>query len=100
MIHSILQRKTKTPRALCSNIVYQFRCLGDTNFTYVGMTNRHLAARACKHLVLVGPHKSAIKDHICTCATVHRKLFPDFKKMPWGQFMLNLYLFCEMSPMF
>ena len=33
------------------------------------MTTRHLVARACKHLILVGPHKSAIKDHIRTCAT-------------------------------
>ena len=33
------------------------------------MTTGHLAAIACEHLVLAGPHKSAIKDHIRTCAT-------------------------------
>ena len=33
------------------------------------MTTRHLAARACEHLVLAGPHQSAIKDHIRACAT-------------------------------
>ena len=32
------------------------------------MTTRHLAARACKHLVLAGPQKSAIKEHIRACA--------------------------------
>ena len=33
------------------------------------MTTRHLAARARERLVLAGPHKSAIKDHIRACAT-------------------------------
>ena len=28
----------------------------------------HLAARACEHLVLAGPQKSAIKEHIRACA--------------------------------
>ena len=35
----------------------------------VGMTTRHLAARACEHLVFAGSHKSAIKDHTHACAT-------------------------------
>ena len=33
------------------------------------MTTRHLAARVYEHLVLDGPYKSAIKDHIRECAT-------------------------------
>ena len=61
--------KQKTPHALCSNVAYQFRCSCDTNLAYVGVTTRHLAARACEHLVLAGPHKSAMKDHIRACAT-------------------------------
>ena len=32
------------------------------------MTTRHLAARACERLVLAGPQKSAIKEHIRACA--------------------------------
>ena len=32
------------------------------------MTTRHLAARACENLVLAGPQKSAIKEHIRACA--------------------------------
>ena len=32
------------------------------------MTTRHLAARAYEHLVLAGPQKSAIKEHLRSCA--------------------------------
>ena len=67
-INRYFQLKTKTPHALCSNVVYQFRCSCDTNLAYVGMTTRHLAARACEHLVLAGSQKSAIKEHIRACA--------------------------------
>ena len=67
-INSYFKLKTKTPHALCSNVVYQFRCSCDTNLAYVGMTTRHLAARACEYLVLAGPQKSAIKEHIRACA--------------------------------
>ena len=66
-INRCFQLKTKTPHALCSDVVYQFRCSCDTNLAYVGMTTRHLAARACEHLVLAGPQKSAIKEHIRAC---------------------------------
>ena len=67
-VNRYFQLKTKTPHALCSNVVYQFRCSCDTNLAYVGMTTRHLAARACEHLVLAGSQKSAIKEHIRACA--------------------------------
>ena len=62
------QLKTKTPHALYSNVVYQFRCSCNTNLAYTGMTTRLLAARACEHLVSAGPQKSAIKQHIRACA--------------------------------
>ena len=39
------------------------------------MTTRHLDARACKHLILAGLHKSAIKDHIRACATCHEEKY-------------------------
>ena len=68
-INRYFQVKTKGQHALCSNVVFQLRCSCDTNLAYVGMTTRHLAARASEHLVLAGPHKSAIKDHIRACAT-------------------------------
>ena len=57
-INRYFQLKTKTPHALCSNVVYQFRCSCDTNLAYVGMTTRHLAARACEHLVLAGSQRA------------------------------------------
>ena len=34
-INRYFQLKTKTPHALCSNVVYQFRCSCDTNLAYV-----------------------------------------------------------------
>ena len=74
-INHYFQLKTKTPHALCSNVVYHFRCSCDTNLAYEGMTTRHLAARACEHLVLAGPHKSAIKDHIRACATCREEKY-------------------------
>ena len=48
--------------------MYQSRCSSDTNLAYVSVTTRHLAARACEHLVLAGLQKSAIKEHIRACA--------------------------------
>ena len=67
-INRYFQLKIKIPHALCSNVMYQFQYSCDTNLAYVGMTTRHLTARACKHLVLAGLQKSAIKKHIRACA--------------------------------
>ena len=36
------QLKPKTPVALCSNVVYKFSCLCDTNKTYIGMSCSYL----------------------------------------------------------
>ena len=74
-INRYFQLKTKTLHALCSNVVYQFRCSCDTNLAYVGMTTRHLAAKACEHLVLAGPQKSAIKEHIRACANCREEKY-------------------------
>ena len=62
------QSKILATPMLCSNVVYQFLCSRDTNLAYVDMTTRHLAARACERLVLAGPQKNAIKEHIRACA--------------------------------
>ena len=69
-INRYFQLKTKSPHAFCSNVVYlhQFRLSCDTNLAFVGMTTRHMAARAGKHIILAGP-QSAMKDHIRACAT-------------------------------
>ena len=39
------------------------------------MTTRHLDVRPCEHLVLAGPHKSAIKDYTCACAICRDKKY-------------------------
>ena len=66
-INCYFQLKTKTPHALCSNVLYQFRCLCDTNLVF--MTTRHLVTRACEHLVSAGPHNCPIENHIRACST-------------------------------
>ena len=61
------QLKSATPKALCSNIVYQFSCACDAHLSYIGMSSRHLSTRAKEHLNLADKRKSAIKDHLYSC---------------------------------
>ena len=58
---------TATPKALCSNIVYQFSCACDVHLSYFSMSSRHLSTRAKEHLNLADSRKSAIKDHLYSC---------------------------------
>ena len=66
-INSYFQLKSKTPLALCSNVVYKFMCSCDTNNTYIGMSSRHLSTRVREHLNFNSLTKSSIKDHIMSC---------------------------------
>ena len=69
-INRYFQLKTKTPHSICSNVAYQFRCSCDANVAYVGMTTRHLAARACDHLDLAGLQKNVVAYQFrCSCDT-------------------------------
>ena len=61
------QLKSKTPVALCSNVVYKFSCSCDTNKTYIGMSSRHLITRVREHLNFKSLQDSAVKDHILSC---------------------------------
>ena len=62
------QQKSATSITLSSNVVYQFLCSRDTNFSYVGMSLRHLGTRAREHLNLADINiKSGIKDHLHDC---------------------------------
>ena len=61
------QLKSKTPVALCSNVVYKFSCLCNTNKTYISMSSRHLITRVQEHLNFKSLQDSAIKDHILSC---------------------------------
>ena len=61
--------KSRTPHALCSNVIYKFTCSCDTNLTYVGMTSRALSVRVREHLDCSNNNTidSAIKDHLLSC---------------------------------
>ena len=66
-VSKYFQLKSATPKALCSNIVYQFSCACDAHVSYIGMSSRHLSTRAKEHLNLADSRKSAIKDHLYSC---------------------------------
>ena len=61
------QLKTCVPPALCSNIVYQFSCLCDSNLTYIGMSTCQLNTRVGEHLGFQLKTESSIKEHIISC---------------------------------
>ena len=42
--------KSKSPKFLCSNVVYKFNCLCDTDICYIGVTSRPLGIRVNEHL--------------------------------------------------
>ena len=62
------QLKSATPITMSSNLVYQFLCSCGTNFSYVGMSSRHLGTRAREHLNLADIQKVLSKT-ICTIVT-------------------------------
>ena len=66
-VGNYFQLKSRTPLALCSNVVYKFTSSCDTNLTYIGMSTRHLSTRVKEHLNFKNDSQSAIKDHIMSC---------------------------------
>ena len=69
------QLKSKTPLALCSNVVYKFSCSCDTNKTYISMSSRNLITRVREHLNFKSLQESAIKDHILSCGKCSNNRF-------------------------
>ena len=57
--------KDKTPKALRSGVVYEFKCRVDPSTAYIGMTKRHLGQRVKEHRTKL----SAIYDHLLECNT-------------------------------
>ena len=57
--------KTRCPKPLKSNVVYQFTCSGDQNVSYIGKTKRHLVSRIREHLSPTS--NSAVFEHVATC---------------------------------
>ena len=74
-VANYFQLKSKTPVALCSNVVYKFSCLCNTNKTYIGMSSRHLITRDQEHLNFESLQYSAIKDHILLCGKCSNNWF-------------------------
>ena len=71
------QLKSKTPVALCLNVVYKFLCSCNTNKTYIGMSSRHLITRVREHLNFKSLQDSAIKDHILSCEKCSNNRFDE-----------------------
>ena len=62
------QLKSRTPLLLCSNVIYKFTCLCDSNLINIGKSTRHLSTRVGEHLNLASQHEnSAIKQHVILC---------------------------------
>ena len=60
--------KSRTPKSLCSNVVYEYQCLCDTNKSYIGVTIRPFCIRVDEHLNRTGSTQdSAIKKHLDIC---------------------------------
>ena len=49
-IGNYFELKSRAPLSLCSNVIYEFTCLCDTNLTYIGMSTQHLSTKAREHL--------------------------------------------------
>ena len=63
-----------------SNVVYKFNCLFDADYSYIGMTTRHLNVRVREHLH--SKVKSAVGRHIDNCHVCKEKAgVNDFKIM-------------------
>ena len=72
--------KSRTPKLITSNVVYKFKCLCDTNNTYIGETKRHLMTRCLEHLGFENKeHKSEIKTHIQQCKVCKNCNFDNFE---------------------
>jgi len=70
-IKNYFSLKSRTPRFMCSNVVYRFTCLCDTNSSYIGVTIRPLCIRVDEHLnsnqKSTKSGDSAIRKHLETC---------------------------------
>ena len=68
---SFFPLKCSTPLPVQSRVVYRFRCLGDQDVSYIGMTIRTLSERVKEHFK--AKQDSAIQDHIATCQTCNKE---------------------------
>ena len=66
-VGSFFSLKSKTPFPLKARVLYKFKCLNDSDTTYIGKTERHLVTRAKEHLTPKKSSQSAVTSHIFGC---------------------------------
>ena len=72
--------KSRTPKFLCTNVIYEFKCLCDPSVSYIGVTSRPLCTRVDEHLNVSqksNAEVSAISKHLHTC----QKCFADARHL-------------------
>ena len=87
-VKSHFNLKCRTPLPLCSNVVYKFQCLCDTNNSYIGVTSRPFCIRVDEHLNLTkrssSEADSAINKHLDSC----QKCFEGTRTNQFQQFQI------------
>ena len=87
-VKSHFNLKCRTPLSLCSNVVYQFQCLCDTDNSYIGVTSRPFCIRVDEHLNHTkrtnSDADSAINKHLDSC----QKCFAGTRTNQFDQFKI------------
>ena len=95
------QLKDPVPKEMTSRVVYEFRCRGDPDITYVGFTNRTLKERVKEHV----SGTTSVSDHIgqCTVCETEGITIEDFKilkrcRNKWDTSVHEALLIMEKNP--
>ena len=91
--------KSRTPQALCSNIIYKFTGLCNTNVTYIGMSSRHLITRVREHLNYKSIQESAVKNHILLCDSCFNIIFGLNNFLIWCKCKLEFHTVIHKAPL-
>ena len=95
------QLKDPVPKEMTSRVVYEFRCRGDPDITYVGFTNRTLKERVKEHV----SGTTSVSDHISHCTVCNNEgiTIEDFKilkrcRNKWDTSIHEALLITEKNP--
>ena len=88
-VKNCFRLKSRTPKALCSNVVYEYQCLCDTNNSYIGVTSRPFCTRVEEHLDnnkkrTRNTEDSAVLKHLDMC----QKCFEGTRENPLDKFKI------------